>query len=266
MTTLCIYHANCADGFGAARAVHRALGDDMEFVAAKYGDNPPAGTKWCDKDCSCDPEETPVCSLRGRDILIVDFSYPLATLRAMAAEARSVLVLDHHKTAQKDLLELPTIGVPYKTWLAYNGKDQAPYPAAIFDMDRSGAGITWDYLSGGQPRPRIIDLVEDRDLWRFKHDPDTRRFHAVAASYGYEATPANFARWDEWDQTSLPIGAVVLTGTWADLMNEGEAILRYERQLASEAGHDRRAEDWGHSGAFRTIHRTGRGGGSATGG
>ena len=30
---LCIYHANCADGFGAAWAVHRALGDDVEFVA-----------------------------------------------------------------------------------------------------------------------------------------------------------------------------------------------------------------------------------------
>jgi hypothetical protein len=36
---LCIYHANCADGLCAAwAAVHRTLGDQVEFVAAKYGD------------------------------------------------------------------------------------------------------------------------------------------------------------------------------------------------------------------------------------
>lgn len=38
---LCIYHANCADGLGAAWAVHRALGDGVEFLSAKYGELPP---------------------------------------------------------------------------------------------------------------------------------------------------------------------------------------------------------------------------------
>ena len=38
---LCIYHANCADGLGAAWAVHQALGNNVEFVAGKYGELPP---------------------------------------------------------------------------------------------------------------------------------------------------------------------------------------------------------------------------------
>jgi hypothetical protein len=33
---LYVFHAKCADGLGAAWAVHRALGDDAEFVAASY--------------------------------------------------------------------------------------------------------------------------------------------------------------------------------------------------------------------------------------
>jgi len=39
---LCIYHGNCADGFGAAWAVRHALGDrDVEFHAGVYGNPPP---------------------------------------------------------------------------------------------------------------------------------------------------------------------------------------------------------------------------------
>ena len=30
---MCIYHGNCADGFGAAWVVRKALGSDVEFVA-----------------------------------------------------------------------------------------------------------------------------------------------------------------------------------------------------------------------------------------
>lgn len=38
--TICIYHGNCADGFGAAWAVRKALGD-IEFYAGKYQEPPP---------------------------------------------------------------------------------------------------------------------------------------------------------------------------------------------------------------------------------
>lgn len=43
MKTLCIYHAECVAGLLAAWAVHRALGAEVEFHAAKYGDDPPEG-------------------------------------------------------------------------------------------------------------------------------------------------------------------------------------------------------------------------------
>lgn len=38
---MCIYHGNCADGFTAAWAVWKALGDRVEFVPGVYGAAPP---------------------------------------------------------------------------------------------------------------------------------------------------------------------------------------------------------------------------------
>lgn len=37
MKPLVLYHANCADGFGAAFAAWLKLGDEAEYVACSYG-------------------------------------------------------------------------------------------------------------------------------------------------------------------------------------------------------------------------------------
>ena len=65
---LCIYHGNCADGFGAAWVVRRALGDNVEFVPGVYG--------------FPNPEH-----IEGRDIIMVDFSYKRPVLDKMAMRA-----------------------------------------------------------------------------------------------------------------------------------------------------------------------------------
>lgn len=112
---------------------------EAECVPASYGDEPP--------DCS------------DRDVIIVDFSYPRDVLEYMAEQAKSLRVLDHHKTAAADL----------------DG-----FPGAIFDRDRSGAGLAWDELVGGK-RPEIVDFVEDRDLWRYSL-PNSRAINAWISS------------------------------------------------------------------------------------
>ena len=89
--------------------------------------------------------QEPPPDVTDKDVLIVDFSYPRAVLLDMHAKAKSLRVFDHHKTAAKDL----------------EGLD-----FCVFDMERSGAGITWDELHD-TPRPWLVDYVEDRDLWRW---------------------------------------------------------------------------------------------------
>lgn len=196
--TICIYHGNCADGFAAAWAVRQALGDQVEFVPGVYGHAPP--------------------DVSGADVIMVDFSYKRPVIEDMANSARSMLILDHHKTAQDDLrgFNLPSLDCTsrdhYADTLAWVEDEPDEMLFAIFDMERSGAQIAWDFFHPEQPRPRLIDYVADRDLWRFKL-PRSRQVAAAVFSYPY-----NFDTWDGL--------AASIDDYFDDLANEGAAIER----------------------------------------
>lgn len=171
MKPLCIYHGNCADGFGAAWVVRKAMGD-VDFHAGIYQEAPPDVT--------------------FRDVLIVDFSYKRPVLLEMAKSAESILVIDHHKTAAEDLASLPV-----------------PNIDATFDMEHSGAVLTWEHFYPGQEPPQLLKHIEDRDLWRFAL-AGTREIQANVFSHPYD-----FAVWDELMQRPVD-----------DLIAEGRAIER----------------------------------------
>ena len=80
---LVIYHAGCTDGFGAAYAAWKLLGDRAEYHAAKYGETPPDVT--------------------GKNVVVLDFSYDNSTTKKLMKEAKGFLVIDHHRTAMVEL-------------------------------------------------------------------------------------------------------------------------------------------------------------------
>lgn len=177
MKPLCIYHGNCADGFTAAWTVHRAFGAEVDFHAGVHQNPPP--------------------SVSGRDVIMVDFSYKRDVLHDMAAKASTLVILDHHKTAQDDLKDLPPpLGGPYSPEAMLNWQRDCNAPAsihALFDMERSGAQIAWDYLMPGQARPNLVEYVGDHDLWRFKL-PLSREVNAFIFAHEY-----TFRNWDYLD-------------------------------------------------------------------
>jgi hypothetical protein len=231
--TICIYHGpGCADGLVAAWAVHRALGPDVEFVAAKGGPHQ-------DSFFYTQKGYVEVMILRGRNILIVGHSYPLAMLRAMAAEARTVLVIDHHAAAQEDLAPIQLLAPPeqYQAWAKHGLLPKGHNLAAIFDLNRSGAGLAWDYLHLGTPRPRIIGLIENRVLERFRYGDETREFHAVLMSYDLTDLPAMFELLEHWDMLALLHDKT----DWEHILDEGSAILRaHTASVASAIAASRR--------------------------
>jgi oligoribonuclease NrnB/cAMP/cGMP phosphodiesterase (DHH superfamily) len=171
--TLCIYHGNCADGFGAAWAVRHALGDNVDFHAGFYTDAPPDVT--------------------NRDVVIVDFSYPLEILEALIEMANSITIIDHHKTAEEDLKHLISEG----------------RIKGIFDSTKSGAMLAWNWFHPGEEPPLLIAHIQDRDLWKFQMR-GTREIQAAVFSFPYE-----FRVWDS------------LMGMDVDeLIKEGTAIER----------------------------------------
>ena len=168
--TICIYHGNCADGFGAAWVVRKALGE-INFHPGKYQEPPPDVT--------------------GKDVVLVDFSYKRPVLMEMAEKANSILILDHHKTSAEDLVDLPA------------------NLTAKFDMNRSGAMMTWEHFFPSKTPPPLLLHIEDRDLWRFALQ-NTRQIQANVFSFPYD-----FQVWDTLMATAP-----------AALATEGEAIER----------------------------------------
>jgi uncharacterized protein len=186
---------------------------DAELVAVQYGceiswpslfSNP--GNDFVPFRFKADGKER-TFDFAGRDVLIVDFSFSRSILQAIRERARSLLVLDHHKTAAKDLE-----GLDY----------------CVFDMERSGAGLALDHffpeartiacqwldwlIRSRDPRNGFLGfittpddrakcpsenvslaalalLIEDYDLWRFR-DPKTR-----AVGVFLETIPKEFDAW-----------------------------------------------------------------------
>lgn len=149
----------------------------------------------------------PPPDVRERRVWVVDFSYPRDVLLRMDDEAVSLTVLDHHKTAQADLE-----GLPFCT----------------FDMEKSGAVLTWEHFLPGIAVSLLLQYVQDRDLWRFEL-PHSREFSAALRSY-----PMDFAEWDR-----IADRFVALTGNAAPpgprqwihpMFEEGTAILRHTQE------------------------------------
>lgn len=163
MKPLVIYHGNCADGFGAAWSVWKKH-PDWEFYPGVYGEEPPC--------------------VKNRKVLLVDFSYSKDQLLLMLNDAKSILILDHHKSAKKDLEEFT--GQHFDL-----GKLPESDIVAIFDMTESGAMMAWNYFHPDKEPPKLIKHIQDRDLWKFELS-GTKEISAALFSYEY-----NFKIWDE---------------------------------------------------------------------
>ncbi len=83
---LVIYHANCNDGFGAAYAAWKLLGNRCEYIACNHGDTPPDVT--------------------GKRVAILDFSFNNATTKELIKTADALIVIDHHKSAVVELHDI----------------------------------------------------------------------------------------------------------------------------------------------------------------
>jgi oligoribonuclease NrnB/cAMP/cGMP phosphodiesterase (DHH superfamily) len=148
----------------------------------------------------------------GSDVLIADFSYPRALLEELASR-HHVQVLDHHKTAEADLR-----GLPY----------------CEFDMDRSGAMMTWNHLFPDSPPPALVQYVQDRDLWRFTL-PQSRAVSAWIASWPFA--------FDVWSRL-----AAKLEEHPEEVYGEGAALLRLKAQNVDDmCQHVRMVEIAGHT-------------------
>lgn len=188
-----IYHGGgCLDGFGSAFAAWLHCQDQgitADYIPAQHGDIAPALLTQC----------------QHKTVYLVDFCFPRASVVALCEQAAEVIVLDHHISAQNDMAGLD---------------EQIPNLTLHFDMERSGAVITWEYFHKA-PVPYLFQCIQDRDLWQFQV-PDSQDVNAALMSYSFD-----FERWQGYlDEDALRA-----------LIAEGAAINRFRARMIEHHMH-----------------------------
>lgn len=176
---LCVYHADCNDGFAAALAVWLQHGDSYMYKPAHYGDTP--------------------SDYAGRDVIIVDFSYKRKELEKINEKASSLIVIDHHKSAQNELE-----GLDY----------------CLFDMEQCGAVLTYQYLFRMDFLPMLFKYIQDRDLWQWEL-PNSRQISA-----GLQVIDRTFVEWKKYLDDDYLI---------SKLLPKGEVISKYQKNCIDKA-------------------------------
>ena len=202
MRTVIVYHAGCWDGFCAAWVLRKVF-PTAEFHAAHYGTEAP--------------------DVAGARVVIADFCYKRPVMRRIMSAAHSVVVLDHHKTAEAELAGIVDEFVMRPDLIA--NPPGSELPLVVFDMTKSGGRLAWEYICAGGlsswaniPAPWLVDYTEDRDLWRHAL-PFSREINAALRSY-----PLDFDGWDAMARRD-PV-------EW--LVPEGRAILRHDAQVVDQ--------------------------------
>lgn len=126
-----MFHYPCQDGLASAWVAHNAH-KEQGLQIALY---PIAHGKPIDIEMFV-----------GKRVIICDYAPSSEVLEQLEQVVQSIQILDHHVTARDAL---------------------ANKPYALFDMTRSGAGLTWDWFYPETPMPDFIRMIQDRDLWKW---------------------------------------------------------------------------------------------------
>ena len=186
--TVVFYHANCADGFVACWLVAIAHvfenKEHAEYVRINY-----------DK-----VDVMPDVSVENRHVLIVDFAFSPEVTEQINKTAKSVITLDHHKTALNRFVK--HCGCSGVDGNVTNPKILFMFgfqQLVRFDMEKSGASLVYDYvLKIAKDLPNralysflrninvieFVSCIEDRDLFRLS-DPRSLSVHAALTSTPY---------------------------------------------------------------------------------
>ena len=144
------YHSNCPDGFGAAWAAWKKLGNKAEYISIHATQN---------------ADQLKGIKLINRYVYFLDVCASPKDLEKLVRNNRSVIVIDHHETS----------------------RDKVKHASeALFDINHSGSVLAWIYFHPVKKIPKFLRYVEAVDLWRFTSMPHTRELSTYAYSKPFD--------------------------------------------------------------------------------
>lgn len=130
----------------------------------------------------------------GKNVVILDFSFNNKTTKEMIEKADNLLVIDHHKSAMVELHDISN---------------------TLFDMNKSGATLSWEWFHPGKEPPKFIQYITDRDLWRWEL-PYSKEFSAA-----FDMVPFEFEEFEKFEDDSV----------FDDAVKRGSYILAYSKTV-----------------------------------
>lgn len=152
--TVVLFHRGCNDGLAAAWAASKVLPEGTQYIQYQYG------------------EELPPMP-HDKHLILVDLSLTPEQIKMLYPQhIKSILIIDHHKTAIERLHGLPAI-YSYNSYMLQ--RDSAERPIWLLaDTTRSGATLAWAFFNNRLTTenwtadiPSVLTYIEDYDLWKF---------------------------------------------------------------------------------------------------
>ena len=169
-----VFHKNCPDGFASACACYMYYQEsDLAlpiFIGLAHSDPFPAE------------------QLTGKRVAIFDFSFKRDVMMRLLDICASLVLWDHHDTAEKEL-----VGLPH----------------CHFSKDESGCILAWKFFFGKEKIPMFFRYVDDADRWQWKLE-DSKNVSAGA----YSDLEFNFDDYMEIidDESNEKIGCLARSG------------------------------------------------------
>ena len=145
---------------------------------------------------ACKHGQTPP-DVKDKNVVILDFSFDNATTKQMIEDANELLVIDHHKSAVVELHDISN---------------------TIFDMNKSGATLAWEFFHPGKEAPKFIQYITDRDLWKWEL-PYSKEFSAA-----FDMVPYDFEEFEKFEDDSV----------FDDAVKRGSYILAYSKTVVKK--------------------------------
>lgn len=181
---LLLYHANCPDGFGAALPFYLKYGDSIEYLPVAHKQKPFHGL--------------PQKIFKNRIIWMIDISFSRKDTLKIKKLAKEFINIDHHLGNKQKLEDLDY---------------------CHFDMNHSGAVLSWKYCFPDKPIPKLLLYIEDRDIftWNLPYA------HELLSSI--DAHEKTFEIWESlMKRLEDPVG-------FSELLEEGAVIYHYNQTL-----------------------------------
>ena len=188
---LVIFHSPCFDGGAGAWVAEYFCYEMLLPKPELFG-------------CKPGQESYDFPEMKGKSVAVIDICFNRETMLKMNEECAEFVVLDHHVTS-RDKME----GLNF----------------CVIDMDRSGCQIAWDYFfpTRTKERPRFIDYIADRDLWKWELEVISKPFNAALFSK-WGNCPADWTIGTMWGLSRFT------PKDYADFIQYGENCLEFQQK------------------------------------